>query len=75
MGLIAKGKQLADYIILETKALLAASGDEMTRTEAFERAWRLGVSKKDFSLVDEIYHPDYKAVDVITGVEVNLADD
>ena len=47
----------------------------MTRAEAFERAWRLGVSKKDFLLVDEIYHPDYKAADVITGVEVNLADD
>ena len=47
----------------------------MNRTEAFEKAWRLGVSKKDFSLVDEIYHPDYKAVDVITGVEVNLEDD
>ena len=44
----------------------------MNRTEAFEKAWRLGVSKKDFSLVDEIYHPDYKAVDVFAGVEVNL---
>ena len=47
----------------------------MTRTEAFEKAWRLGAGKKNFSLVDEIYHPDYKAVDVITGVEVNLEDD
>ena len=47
----------------------------MTRTEAFEKAWRLGADKKDFSLVDEIYHPDYKAVDVMTGVEVNLEDD
>ena len=25
--------------------------------------------------MDEIYHPDYKAVDVMTGVEVNLEDD
>ena len=73
--LIVKGKQLADYTILETKALLTASGDEMTRTVSFERAWRLGLSKKDFSLDDEIYHPDYKAVGSITGIEVNLATD
>ena len=44
----------------------------MTRAEAFHEAWRLGGKEKDFSLVDEIYHPDYKAVDVIAGVEVNL---
>ena len=44
----------------------------MTRAEAFYEAWRLGAKEKDFSLVDEIYHPDYKAVDVIAGVEVNL---
>jgi hypothetical protein len=30
----------------------------MTRTEAFEKAWRLGAGKKNFSLVDKIYHPD-----------------
>ena len=44
----------------------------MTRAEAFYEAWRLGAKEKDFSLVDEIYHPDYKAVDVFAGVEVNL---
>ena len=44
----------------------------MTRAEAFHEAWRLGGKEKDFSLVDEIYHPDYKAVDVFAGVEVNL---
>ena len=44
----------------------------MTRAEAFYEAWRLGGKEKDFSLVDEIYHPDYKAVDVFAGVEVNL---
>ena len=44
----------------------------MTRAEAFYEAWRLGGKEKDFSLVDQIYHPDYKAVDVFAGVEVNL---
>ena len=43
----------------------------MTRTEAYEKAWRLAM-KGDFTLVDEIYHPDYKAVDVTTGIEHNL---
>ena len=46
----------------------------MTRTEAYEKAWRLAM-KGDFTLVDEIYHPDYKAIDVTTGIEHNLADD
>ena len=34
-------------------------------------AWNKG----DFSPVDEIYHPDYKAVDAYSGVEVNLEAD
>ena len=46
----------------------------MTRTEAYEKPWRLAM-KGDFTLVDEIYHPDYKAIDVTTGIEHNLADD
>ena len=46
----------------------------MTRAEAFDKAWRLGI-KGDFSLVDEIYHPDYKALDAYSGVEVNLEAD
>ena len=47
----------------------------MTRTEAFEKAWRLVAKEKDYSLVDEIYHPDYKAVSHMTGFEVNLEAD
>ena len=30
----------------------------MTKAEAFDEAWRLA-SKGDFSMVDEVYHPDY----------------
>ena len=33
----------------------------MTRAEEFDKAWRLGF-KGDFSLFDEIYHPDFKGV-------------
>ena len=29
----------------------------MTKAGAYEKAWRLGF-KRDFSLVDEIFHPD-----------------
>ena len=47
----------------------------MTRTEAFETAQSLVAKEKDYSLVDEIYHPDYKAVSHMTGVEVNLEAD
>ena len=34
----------------------------MTKAEEFDEALRLA-SKGDFSLVDEVYHPDYRAFD------------
>ena len=46
----------------------------MTRAEAFDKAWRLAM-KDDFSLVDEMYHPDYSAFDAYAEVEVNLEAD
>ena len=46
----------------------------MTKAEAYEKAWRLGF-KRDFSLVDEIYLPDYKSYDYRTGIEANIEDD
>ena len=42
----------------------------MTRAEAFDKAWRLGGKEKDFSLVDEIYHPEFKGV--LEEVELNI---
>ena len=47
----------------------------MTGTEKSGKVWRLVVKQRDYSLVDEIYHPDYKAVSHMTGVEVNLEAD
>ena len=47
----------------------------MTGTEKFGKVWRLVVKQRDYSLVDEIYHPDYKAVGSIKVMEVNLAAD
>ena len=41
----------------------------MTKAEAFDEAWRLA-SKGDFSMVDEVYHPDYRAFDAYAEVEV-----
>ena len=43
----------------------------MTKAETFERAWRLGY-KGDYSLVDEIYHPEYSAFEDTTGITANL---
>ena len=43
----------------------------MTKAEAFDEAWRLA-SKGDFSMVDEVYHPDYRAFGAYAEVEVNL---
>ena len=44
----------------------------MEKVEAYNKAWRLGVESNDFSLVDKIYHLDFKAVDAVSGVEVNI---
>ena len=43
----------------------------MTKAEEFAKAWRLG-SKGDFSLVDKIYHPKYRAIQKDINVEVDL---
>ena len=47
----------------------------MKKAEQFYRAWRLAFKNGDFSLVNEIYHPDYSATDFVTGITVNLEDD
>ena len=47
----------------------------MTKAEQFDKAWRLTIKANDFSLVDEIYHPDYSAPDPTTGITVNLEDE
>ena len=46
----------------------------MTKAEIYEKAWALA-QKNDFSLVDEIYHPDYKSFDFRTGIYANIEDD
>ena len=46
----------------------------MTKAETYERAWRLGY-KGDFSLVNEIYHPEYSAFEYNTEITANLEDD
>ena len=43
----------------------------MTKEEVFDKAWKLGL-KGDFSLVDEIYHPKYRAIQKNINVEVDL---
>ena len=40
----------------------------MTKAEAFDKAWRLAI-KSDFSLFDEIVHPEYESLN--QGIKVN----
>ena len=49
-------------------------GKCMTKAEAFHQAWQLGM-KADFSIVDEIYHPEYSSFDRSIGIWVNLDSD
>ena len=46
----------------------------MTKADAFDRAVRLIFKNTDFTLFDEIYHPDYSAQDPTTGILANLED-
>ena len=46
----------------------------MTKAETYEQAWRLGF-KRDFSQVDNLYHPEYSTIDHTTGIQSNLNDD
>ena len=47
----------------------------MTKADAFDRAVRLIFKNNDFSVFDEIYHPDYSEPDPTTGFTVNLDDE
>ena len=40
----------------------------MTKIEAYGKAWTLAM-RGDFSLVDQIYHPEYRSLDLRTGIE------
>ena len=46
----------------------------MTKAEAYEKAWKLGF-RGDFSMVDQIYHTEYRAVQRNLNVEVDLEAD
>ena len=61
---------MGGYTIAGIKVQTTAQGKKMTKVEAYERAWDLAM-KGDFSLVDQIYHPDYKSFDLRTGIYAN----
>ena len=44
----------------------------MTRAESLDKAWRLAAKEKDFSLVDELYHAEYKSIGGVSGAELNF---
>ena len=35
----------------------------MTKMEEHSNAWELALQEKDFSLVDKLYHPNYRGTD------------
>ena len=47
----------------------------MTKADTFDRAMRVIFINNDFSLFDEIYHPNYSAQDPTTSITVNLEDE
>ena len=44
----------------------------MTRAAVFDKAWRIVTKENVFSLIDKIYHLDYRTFVVSAEVEVNL---
>ena len=46
----------------------------MSKVEEYLTAWNQAM-KGDFSLVGQLYHPDYKSFDLRTGIMANIEDD
>ena len=46
----------------------------MTKAEEFDMAWKLAF-RQDTSLVDKIYHSEYRAIDHRWGIEVTIDSD
>ena len=46
----------------------------MSKVRTYQKAWSLAL-KGDFSLVDQIYHPEYRSFDLRTGIYTNIDDD
>ena len=44
----------------------------MTRAEALDKAWKLAAKEKNFSLVDELQHAEYKSIGGVSSAELNL---
>ena len=44
----------------------------MTKAESLDEAWRLAAKEKDFLLLDELYHAEYKSIGDVSGAELNL---
>ena len=45
----------------------------MSKVEEYFTAWNQAM-KGDFSLVDKLYHPNYKSFDLRTGIMANIED-
>ncbi|MDG2199074.1 MAG: hypothetical protein P8O70_19750 [SAR324 cluster bacterium] len=46
---------------------------QTTKGEAFDRAWRQAIQKDDFSLYDELVHPDYESVNHGVKLDKNMS--
>ena len=46
----------------------------MSKVKIYQKAWSQPL-KGDFSLVDQIYHPEYRSFDLRTGIYTNIDDD
>ena len=75
----AEGQKLSEptlvgFMVSEIKSRIRAWGDQMSKVEEYFTAWNQAM-KGDFSLVDQLYHPDYKSFDLRTGIMANIEDD
>ena len=46
----------------------------MSKIKIYQRAWSFAL-KGDFSLVNQIYHQEYRLFDLRTGIYPNIDDD
>ena len=57
----------SSYVVNKTRILAAAQDVKMNKADVFDKAWKMAI-RNDFSLFDEIVHPDYESVN--QGVKI-----
>ena len=63
------------FVVRKVRSLVSSPGNQLTKMEEHNNAWKLILRDKDFSLVVKLNHPKYRDTDNLFGVDMNLEND